>query len=98
MAENEEGKKYSFKKIILFSGAFVLLVLISIGTFFAFKFLGNPMRAESIYLQAMKDYENEDYSNAYFQFSKVSFLSDLSRMLFISVQNALKCLEMLNQR
>ena len=77
MAENEEGKKYSFKKIILFSGAFVLLVLISIGTFFAFKFLGNPMRAESIYLQAMKDYENEDYSNAYFQFSKVSFLSDL---------------------
>ena len=36
-----------------------------------------PGKADEIYEQALSSYNGKDYSNAYYQFSKIIFLSNL---------------------
>lgn len=54
-----------------------MLCALGIGAKIFFNFVGDPLRADAIYQQALKDFDAQNYSNAYFQFSKVSYLSDL---------------------
>jgi len=65
------------KKYALITCIIVLLCGFGVLTKLLFDFVGNPTRAEEIYKQALTDFNAENYSNAYFQFSKVSYLSDL---------------------
>ncbi len=70
--ELNKGKKYA-----LISGGVILLCAIFIAIKALFGFIGDPTRADEIYRQALEDFNEQNYSNAYFQFSKVSYLSDL---------------------
>ena len=70
------SKENIIKYAIYISVTFFICALIIL-LVFAFKFLGNPARADIIYQQALKDLQTSNYSNAYFQFSKVSYLSKL---------------------
>lgn len=72
MIDFEKIKKYA-----ICAGIFILLGAICVGTKLLFNFVGDPRRANEIYEQALEDFKEENYSNAYFQFSKVSYLSDL---------------------
>lgn len=64
-------KKYAvILGVILVSGIFCALAKLF------FDFVGNPARAEKIYIQALADLNAQNYSNAYYQFSKVSYLSE----------------------
>ena len=55
---------------------FVLLLCL-IGGFYFAKIYQPEAKTIKIYKQALKDYDNGNYSNAYFLFSKISHLSDL---------------------
>lgn len=65
------------KKFLLITSGVVLLIAICFAVKIFFNFVGDPSRADEIFQQALKDYNAQNYSNAYFQFSKVSYLSDL---------------------
>ncbi|MBQ8668303.1 transglycosylase SLT domain-containing protein [bacterium] len=57
--------------------ALVIFIMCLIGGFCFAKIYQPEEKTVKIYKQALKDYENENYSNAYFLFSKVSHSSDL---------------------
>ncbi len=68
---------YSFKdndktslKVIIF------IVCLILGLFFA-KVYQSPSKSNKIYQNALNDYNNENYSNAYYLFSKISYSSKL---------------------
>ena len=76
-------EEYLLKYIImdLFKGNWFKLVAILalcllLGIGFA-KFYQPQGKSVQIYKQALKDYQNQNYSNAYFLFSKISYTSDL---------------------
>ena len=54
----------------------VIIFCFAGGIFFN-KLYQTPAKSMQIYKSALKDYRNEDYSNSYYLFSKVSLLSDL---------------------
>ena len=54
-----------------------IFLLCLIGGFYFAKIYQPEAKTTKIYKQALKDYDNGNYSNAYFLFSKVSHLSDL---------------------
>ena len=56
--------------------AAVLALCLVLGFGFA-KIYQPQSKSIRIYKQALKDYQNQNYSNAYFLFSKISYLSDL---------------------
>lgn len=60
---------------IIISAAIVVLCFAG-GIFFN-KLYQTPSKSMQIYKSALEDYRNEDYSNSYYLFSKVSLLSDL---------------------
>lgn len=54
----------------------ILALCLTLG--FVFSKVYQPQnKSIRIYKQALKDYENQNYSNAYFLFSKISYISDL---------------------
>lgn len=57
--------------------AIFIFLLCLIGGFYFAKIYQPEAKTVKIYKQALKDYENGNYSNSYFLFSKVSHLSDL---------------------
>lgn len=57
--------------------AIFIFILCLIGGFYFAKFYQPEYKTVKIYQQALKDYNNGNYSNAYFLFSKVSHLSEL---------------------
>ena len=57
--------------------AIFIFILCLIGGFYFAKFYQPEHKTVKIYQQALKDYNNGNYSNAYFLFSKVSHLSEL---------------------
>lgn len=65
------------KKYAIISGVVIALGLFCVLAKLFFDFVGNPARADKIYAQALADFNEQNYSNAYYQFSKVSYLSDL---------------------
>lgn len=69
--------KEKAKKSLLIAGGVGLLVVICVAVKLLFDFVGDPTRADNIYQQALKDFNAKNYANAYYQFSKVSYLSDL---------------------
>lgn len=69
--------KENLKKYILITSGIILLGGFGVLTKIFFDFVGNPLRADEIYQQALDDFNAQNYSNAYYQFSKVSYLSDL---------------------
>ena len=81
------------KKYALISGGVILLCAITIGAKIFFNFVGDPLRADEIYQQALKDFDAQNYSNAYFQFSKVSYLSDLKPY---AIYHRAECARILN--
>lgn len=81
------------KKYALISGGVILLCAIAIGAKIFFNFVGDPLRADEIYQQALKDFDAQNYSNAYFQFSKVSYLSDLKPY---AIYHRAECARILN--
>ncbi len=68
---------YVFKKDnnLWYKFAIILLCLL-LGLFFA-KIYQPPSKTYKIYESALKDYDNENYSNAYYLFSKISYSSNL---------------------
>ena len=54
-----------------------IFLLCLIGGFYFAKIYQPEAKTTKIYKQALKDYDNGNYSNAYFLFSKISHLSDL---------------------
>lgn len=83
------------KKYLILGICVALLCFIGIGAFLFIKFLGNPMRADEIYLNALNDLKNENYSNAYYQFSKVSYLSNLKPY---AIFHKVECANALNDK
>lgn len=81
------------KKYALISGGVILLCAFGIGAKIFFNFVGDPLRADEIYQQALKDFDAQNYSNAYFQFSKVSYLSDLKPY---AIYHRAECARILN--
>lgn len=81
------------KKYALISGGVILLCAFGIGAKIFFSFVGDPLRADEIYQQALKDFDAQNYSNAYFQFSKVSYLSDLKPY---AIYHRAECARILN--
>ena len=57
--------------------AIFIFLLCLIGGFYFAKIYQPEAKTVKIYKQALKDYENGNYSNSYFLFSKISHLSDL---------------------
>ena len=72
MLDREKLQKYGIYGI-----AIIVLCLVLVFTKLFFDIVGNPTRADEIYEQALKDLKAQNYSNAYYQFSKVSYLSEL---------------------
>lgn len=69
--------KEKFKKYAIILGASILFCVFAILLKLVLGIVGNPFRADVIYKQALNDLKNKDYANAYFQFSKVSYLSNI---------------------
>ncbi len=69
--------KEKIKKYAITSGVIIVLSVFCLLAKLFFDFVGNPARADKIYTQALTDFNEQNYSNAYYQFSKVSYLSDL---------------------
>ncbi len=68
---------YVFKnKESIFIKIFVLVIFLFSGFIFA-KLYQPQSKTINIYKQALKDYENGNYSNSYYLFSKISYLSKL---------------------
>lgn len=65
------------KKYAIISGVVFVLGIFCVLAKLFFDFVGNPARADKIYTQALDDFNARNYSNAYYQFSKVSYLSEL---------------------
>lgn len=65
------------KKYAIISGVVFVLGIFCVLAKLFIDFVGNPARADKIYAQALEDFNNQNYSNAYYQFSKVSYLSEL---------------------
>lgn len=63
------------KDKILIGGSLVVICF-ALGIFLN-KVYQTPQRVDKIYTEALNDYKNGDYSNSYYLFSKVTFLSDL---------------------
>lgn len=80
-------------KILLITGGVILLLAICFAVKIFFNFVGDPTRADEIYQQALKDFNDQNYSNAYFQFSKVSYLSDLKPY---AIYHRAECARILN--
>ncbi|MBO7672411.1 transglycosylase SLT domain-containing protein [bacterium] len=70
-------KNINIKKYLIIGGITVLLCLLFCGVFLFFCFIGNPFKADEIYLNALTELKEGNYSSAYYKFSKVSYLSDL---------------------
>ncbi len=81
------------KRIALCAGALVALGVLGAGVKFLFDFVGDPTRADKIYEQALNDLNEENYSNAYYQFSKVSYLSSLKPFAIYHRAECAKALE-----
>lgn len=65
------------KRYAIITGVIIVLGILCVLAKLFIDFVGNPTRADKIYAQALADFNAQNYSNAYFQFSKVSYLSDL---------------------
>ena len=83
------------KKYIIWGCVAGFLCLLGIGGFLFVNFCGNPLRADEIYLHALKDLNEGNYSNAYYQFSKVSYLSDLKPY---AIFHRVECANALNDK
>lgn len=81
------------KHLIIITSGLILLVVFLLCSKFLLELIGNPWRADEIYQQALKDLEDENYSNAYFQFKKVSYLSDLKPY---AIYHSAECAKNLN--
>ena len=64
----------SREKIVV--GVSLVVVCFAAGIFFN-KLYQTPVKSMQVYKAALEDYNSEDYSNAYYLFSKISPLSDL---------------------
>lgn len=89
MQFNKEKVKFG----LLISGGVLLLFALIFGVKMFFDFVGDPFRADEIYQQALADLNAQNYSNAYFQFSKVSYLSDLKPY---AIYHRAECAKVLN--
>ena len=54
----------------------IFVGFLALGIFFA-KIYQPESKTNRIYIQALKDYENKNYSNSYYLFSKISYSSKL---------------------
>lgn len=88
MLDKEKLQKYGIYGIAIFV---LCLILVFVKLFF--DIIGNPTRADEIYTQALKDLKEQNYSNAYYQFSKVSYLSDLKPYAIYHRAECAKALE-----
>ena len=88
MLDREKLQKYGIYGI-----AIIVLCLVLVFTKLFFDIVGNPTRADEIYEQALKDLKAQNYSNAYYQFSKVSYLSELKPYAIYHRAECAKALE-----
>ena len=65
---------FNFKNVT--RGIFILIICLGIGVTFS-KIYQPEAKNIKVYKQALRDYENENYSNSYFLFSKVAAVSSL---------------------
>lgn len=56
---------------------FIIIILCLLAGFYFVKIFQTPVRSVKIYKEALKDFQNGNYSNAYYLFSRISFLSPL---------------------
>ena len=90
MFENKNIKKY-----LIISGITILLCLLGLCAVLFFYFIGNPLKADEIYLNALNEMKNGNYSSAYYKFSKVSYLSDLKPY---AIFHKVECAEALDDK
>ena len=70
--------KYFIMDLLKGNGFKVAVLALCLVLGFGFAKIYQPQsKSIRIYKQALKDYQNQNYSNAYFLFSKISYMSDL---------------------
>ena len=83
----------TFKQKVI-AGAIIAGIIFTTGFYFL-KIYQSPAKTDSIYSQALKDYESGEYSNSYYLFSKISFFSDLKP---IAIYHQAECARRLNDK
>lgn len=74
------------------AGSIAAIILLSVGLYFG-KIYQSPAKTDKIYSEALTDFKNGKYQNAYYLFSRITLFSNLKP---IAIYHQAECAKMLN--